>query len=179
MHRARSSAKSWADMPGQRTRALERRPMTPESTPWLFEGWRFSIFFVVLWVTMCGVLAFTSGWFGLSKRLAGRLPVTSGSSSFQSGAMGNRYFPVSYGNCLFVKVGPAGIGISILWLFRVFAPPIVIPWQLVQSVEPRPWWRFGGVTITLRGHWARLTLRGRAGRLVREMYAHVQEQPAL
>ena len=144
--------------------------MTPEGMPWLFQGWRFPIFFAVLWVLICGLLSLLSGWFGLSRLLAGRLAEVTNSSSFQSGALGRPYFPVSYGNCLFVRVGPAGIGLSILWAFRVFAPPFVIPWELVESVEPRSWWRFGGITITLRGHWARLTLRGRAARLVLEQY---------
>lgn len=153
--------------------------MTPQNTPWLFEGWRFPIFFALMWVTVCFVLSLTSGWFGLSRQLAGRLHEVTGSSSFQSGALGWGFASVSYGNCLFVKVGPAGIGLSILWLFRVLAPPFVIPWQLVQSVEPRPWWRFGGISVTLHGHWARLTLRGKAARLVREMYENTQAQSAL
>ena len=145
--------------------------MNASDTPWIFEGWRFPIFFCLLWVAICGLLSVWSGWFSLAKEFAGRLSEVWASSSFQSGAMGWRYLAVSYANCLFVKVGPDGIGLSILWPFRVLAPPIAIPWRLVQSLEDRPWWKFGGVKATLKDHSQALTLYGKAGRIVREAYA--------
>lgn len=135
--------------------------------------------FTMLWFGITGLLAFASGWASLGKRYAASGSIAGTTSWFSSGAMGRRYFPVSYGNCLIVTTNPAGLHLS-LWLpFRFLSPPLFIPWTEIQSVEKGWHWLFPCHVVTIREHWARITLYAWTGRRVHEAYESARARGAV
>ncbi len=81
-------------------------------------------------------------------------------------------FPTGYGNCLTVAVSGAGVRLSVLFLFRIMHPPLVIPWSAIESVVSQEQLWFGyRTTIRIRDFDRRLTLKGRAGKRIAAMLA--------
>jgi hypothetical protein len=127
--------------------------------------------FAAMWFGVTGLLAHFGGWayFGRTYKSDGR--VEGDRFRFVSGSMGNRFFPVNYGNCLFVTVTPHGVGISILFPFRFQCPPLYFPWTDVESVvEKRFLFLFPYTVVTIRNHWPRISLWGGAGKAVMSSY---------
>jgi hypothetical protein len=124
-----------------------------------------------MWLGITGLLAHLGGW----AHLAGRYPVAAAPSgqrfNFVSGSMGLRFFPVSYGNCLFVDVGSSGFRLSIFLPFRFLTPPMFLPWSDVTSVTSKKFLFFSYVVITLRDQWPTISIRGRAGTCIQETYS--------
>jgi len=124
-----------------------------------------------MWLGVSGVLALVSGWSGLATHFRAEDSVQGERFRFASGSMGVRLFPVHYGNCLFVTVNENGFGLAILFLFRMFSPPLFIPWSAIASIEPKRFLLFGYTLVHLREQWPTISLRGSAGREVAQVYA--------
>jgi hypothetical protein len=43
-----------------------------------------------------------------------------------------RYFNSNYGGCLSIVVNQQGLGLRVLWPFRVGHPPLYIPWSQIN-----------------------------------------------
>lgn len=125
---------------------------------------------LLFWPLVCSIFARLSGWSRLSHAMQ------SGSNrrerrfyfisaEFQSGSM-----PINYKNCLFVRVGDAGIRLSVLVLFRPFHPPLFIPWERVTSWHNREYLWGKGVQLLVNE--VGICLWGWSGEAVRRHLAH-------
>lgn len=137
--------------------------LSPDS-PW------FVPLFFAMWLGVTGLLAQVSGWASLSSQFRATGSIEGKRFRFSSGSMGRRFFPVNYGNCLFITVGPQGLHLSILFLFRFLSPPLFIPWTSIGHVEKRHFLFFPYYILTIRDHWARLGLYGWTGRHVKDAF---------
>jgi hypothetical protein len=127
--------------------------------------------FAALWFGMSALLAHWGGWAHLARKYRTRDAAEGECFRFVSGSMGNRFMPVNYGNCLFIAVNASGIRLSILFPFRFQSPPLYVPWLDVESVsEKRFLFLFRYVVITVKEHWPRISLWGRAGQAVLKFY---------
>ncbi|MDB6042539.1 MAG: hypothetical protein JWM63_1090 [Gammaproteobacteria bacterium] len=138
---------------------------------WLVEPqWFFSLF-ALLWVGICGLLSLFSGWSGLASHFRAEQPVLGERFRFVSGSMGSRFFPVHYGNCLFITVNDSGFRLSIFFPFRFLTPPLFIPWEAVDSIEPKRFLFFLRYSvIRLRDQWPAISVRGGAGQRIADVY---------
>jgi hypothetical protein len=150
--------------------------MDPVDPAWYMEPQWFPVAFGAMWLGICSVLAILSGWPSLAADFRASERATGDVFRFVSGSMGLAVFPVSYGSCLFITVAPTGIHISILFLFRIFSPPLFIPWAEVESVEEKRFLLFRSTSIRIRGHWPKITLRGQSAQRVAAVYAQWSSQ---
>lgn len=130
----------------------------------------FLLFFVAAWLILCVLLSLMGGW----HRLAQRFPAKSDSDGeefrFASMSLGSGLFPVRYRNSLFVTTGRSGLGLSVLFLFRVMHPPLFIPWSAVETVRPEQTLFVSGTAVYLHGFDKRMLFRGRAGKMILEAF---------
>ena len=94
----------------------------------------FVLFFVALWCTIVFMIGRISGWALLAKRFRtdSRFPGqlwTWQSARFRWGC--------NFNNCLTVGGDPSGLYLSMLFLFRIGSPPLLIPWQEVTIRQRR------------------------------------------
>ena len=143
--------------------------------------WFFPLFvlmgvtlFVLMGVTICSLLSLIGGWHELAQQY--RASTDNPGKKFRSvsGAVGWKFFPVNYGNCLVATVGNAGLGLSILFLFRILHPRLFIPWSAIESVEQRRFLFMRRTAITIRGFSRRVVLFGRVGEEVSEVFNKVR-----
>ena len=95
----------------------------------------FPVFFAGMWVAVSVILSFAGGWRALSRAYPVSLPPSGRSFNLKSGRLGM----TNYNGCLRFVAGAPGLGLSILFLFRVGHPPLFVPWSDV-SVEFRKAW---------------------------------------
>ncbi len=113
--------------------------------------WWFLTFFLGMWIGISGLLSAVSGWYQLSKRFP--CPKNfQAEKSFRmtSMSLGYPFLPVNYGHCVFVRIGEAGIRLSVLFLFRLFDPPMLIPWRDIERVRQSWYLFFKSTVITIR-----------------------------
>ena len=147
--------------------------MPPFDSPEFLPPQLFFPFFVAMWAFISTSLAAVSGWISLAKQFRVTSPFRGERFRFVSGSMGLSYFPVSYGSCLFVAVGELGFTLSILFLFRLFSPPLFIPWHDVKSVEVKRMFFMRYTVVRLKDHWPTISIRGAAGRKIYEIYTRL------
>jgi hypothetical protein len=138
--------------------------------------WFFPLF-AIFWLGIACLLSLLGGWHSLASRY--RAEESEGEAGerfrFVSGSLGARFLPVSYNSCLFVTVNERGFGLSVLVLFRIFSPPLFIPWTEVTSVEPkRSLLVFPYSVISLGNRLPTISLRGAAGKRVQQVFAQVR-----
>jgi hypothetical protein len=105
----------------------------PQLVPLLIVG--NLVFFVVMWVGVLALISVLSGWGTLARQYpmppnAGASPAA-GTFSLVSAFL-NRS---RYSGCLKVTVGPEGLGLSVLGLFRMNHPPLLIPWNAIEDLR--------------------------------------------
>ena len=132
----------------------------------------FFLVFAVMWVAISALLSAMGGWSSLATQFRANEPTLGERFRFASGSLRGRLLPVSYGSCLFIAVNEAGFGLSIFFPFRLFSPPLFIPWNEVASVEPRRVFFVTSTVVHLRNHGSTISVRGSAGRRIQEQYAH-------
>jgi hypothetical protein len=147
--------------------------------PELLEPQWFIPFFALMWFVICGSLALASGWWSLASRFAAPGSVQGECFRFVSGSMGLRFFPVNYGNCLFVTVNDDGFRLAILFVFRFLSPPLYIPWARVESIAEKRFLFIRYASIRIRESWPRLSFYGKAGKGILEAYARALGKRAL
>lgn len=130
----------------------------------------FALFFIVAWLGTCALLSLMGGWSRLASEFRARADARGESFRFASMSLGTGLFPARYRNALTVTVGPAGIGLSVNFLFRLLHPPLFIPWPAVESARAERSLFVSGTAVYLRGFDKRLFFRGRAGRKILEAF---------
>lgn len=144
--------------------------MASAPAPEFLEPQWFVPLFVSMWIGITGLVSYISGWASLASTFNVRDDIDGERFRFCSGSLGWRYFPVSYGNCLFVTVNEVGFWLSILFIFRVLSPPFFVPWSKVVSVEERGVLFFKYYVLSIRDHWSRVSVWGSAGRQLKERF---------
>jgi hypothetical protein len=141
-----------------------------------FEPQWFLPLFVLMWVTICALLSIIGGWLELARQYQSHNTSAGQKYYLVSGSLGWPFFPVSYGNCLSVTVSHTGIGLSVLFPFRVAHPPLLIPWLAVASAESRRFLFFDRTVIALRDSSRQLTIHGKAGKAILQEYSEGKKQ---
>jgi len=99
---------------------------------WLFNHPPFFVAFgAATWAFTFYVLAAIEGWLILSKRFRFKGRFYGEVRPFQSGWM---RFYVHFGNCLFVGADESGLYLALFPLFRLWHPPLLIPWSEVSII---------------------------------------------
>lgn len=86
------------------------------------------------------MLAQIGGWSELAQKYRTDNTFIGSWKGWQFGTFGG----VKYKQCLWVAAAPEGLYIKTgpLFLFRLFHPPLLIPWSAINSIEEREfWWR--------------------------------------
>ncbi|MFZ6875877.1 hypothetical protein ACO0LF_27725 [Undibacterium sp. Di27W] len=119
-------------------------------------------------------LSFLGGWASLATHFRATQAATGERFRFASGSMGSRFFPVSYGSCLFVSVNEQGLHLSVFFLFRLFSPPLFLPWSQIEAIEKKRYFFRNATVISMRGQWPRIMLLGAAAEAVANAYAKAE-----
>jgi hypothetical protein len=137
-------------------------------TEWLPQG--ALLLFVVMWVCIAGVLSYVGGWHTLSQVYPDRGVLDGETFRFASMSLGKGIFPVNYGSCLSVRVGNFGIGLSPLLPFRLFHPPLFVPWSAISSCKVDKFLFIEQTSLYLVSPDTRLRFTGRAGRAIKQQH---------
>lgn len=146
------------------------------SDPQPFPFWiipLFPVFFVALWLFVTGLLATLGGWSELAHHYPdfGTTPegnvLTVGGSSVGM-RRGGVPLPVSYNRVVTLTLSRTGLHLRVMSFFRFRHPPILIPWEQVEALEPGMW---HSLVVHPRGSGTRIRLYGRAARTVEEAWA--------
>ncbi len=103
--------------------------------------------FIVGWLAISFLLGVISGWHRLGKvyrRPEGARPTTV--AQFQSIHMKL----VGYRSCVTVGVDPAGLFLSVYLPFRFGHPPLLVPWDAIESLGPCNVFGFRYHSVSLR-----------------------------
>lgn len=115
----------------------------------------FPIFFVCLWILICGVISRVGGWALLSKFFRAQLPFTGTRWRLQSGQM--RYM-VGYNNCLDIGADRESLYLAVFPILRFMHPPLLVPWHQIKVRRGKRWPWGESVTFTL-GYEAAIPLK--------------------
>ena len=107
---------------------------------------QFFIAFVGLWIIISFLISVLGGWRSLSQYYRSKPYNIKKRWNFQSTAM---RFMTGYGNCLNICVTDRGLLLSVLFLFRVGYPPLLIPLDDIR-VEKYKSWFMKGVKLKFR-----------------------------
>ncbi|MFZ6779876.1 hypothetical protein ACO0LD_23835 [Undibacterium sp. Ji83W] len=121
-------------------------------------------------------LSFLGGWASLATQFRANQAATGERFRFVTGSMGSRFFPVNYGSCLFVTVSEQGLHLSVFFLFRMFSPPLFLPWSQMETVEKKRYFFRNGTVINMRGQRPKLMLLGAVAEAVATAYAKAEAQ---
>lgn len=90
----------------------------------------FLVFFAIIWLSVCFILAKVSGWEKLARVYRYDGAFSGKCWRFRSCRMNAC---VSYNNCLAFGANPSGLYMKMLPLFRFHHPPLLIPWSEIQE----------------------------------------------
>ena len=144
--------------------------MASAQIPEVLQPQWFLPLFVSMWLVITGLLSYIGGWASLARAFPAHDEVHGDRFRFRSGSLGWRYFPVRYGNCLFITVNQEGFCLSILFPFRFLSPPIFVPWAEVVVVEEKRLLFFRYYVLSIRDHWSRISVRGTPGSSLKEQF---------
>lgn len=103
------------------------------AAPWPFDF--FWIFFPALWVAVSLAVSALGGWRTLAKVYPQLTPPAGRTFGWRSGRLGSS----NYNSCLWFVSGPAGLGLSVLFMFRIGHAPLFIPWTDVSVQLHEAW----------------------------------------
>jgi hypothetical protein len=98
----------------------------------------FPIYFVTLWCCVCYLMSFLSGW----QRLAGKFRAESPFRGFLKKYTSARMRFVDFGHCLNIGANSEGLHLSVMILFRVGTPQLLIPWREIRVGKTTGFWIF-------------------------------------
>jgi hypothetical protein len=116
--------------------------MVPAAVDFNIFPWVFCIFLISLWYAIVHFLSHQSGWAELAKQYRLQQNYTGGYKRFQLGRVG----PIGYSGALSVGSNQQGLYLAILPPLALGSPPLLIPWNRIQSVK-RTIFRFRGAVL--------------------------------
>lgn len=122
-------------------------------------GW-LMLLIIVAWLFACAMISLMGGWHRLAEKFRSASESHGEKIRFASMAIGTGLFPARYRHVLSVTVGPAGIGLSVIFPYRLLHPPLFIPWSAVESAQRERSWLVNHVAVNIRGFEKRLFFRG-------------------
>ncbi len=131
----------------------------------------FTIVFPLFWSAIVFLISRVGGWSELAERFGHDGPAQGEVFTWCSARL---RFLCNYSNCLRVTISDAGIHIRTLIFFKMGHRPLFIPWEAVESLKVRRYWRYTAAKLTVRdqtdGWSASIVLYGwgLADRLVQE-----------
>lgn len=147
--------------------------------PELLEPQWFIPAFALIWFGISGLLSLLSGWGSLASRFPAEEEIQGERFRFVSGSMGLPFFPVNYGNCLFLTINERGFRLRILFPFRFLSPPLFVPWASIDSVVEKRFLLMRYAAIRIRENWPVISFYGKAGKRILEVYARLFAKRAL
>jgi hypothetical protein len=139
----------------------------------------FLLLFVIIWIFMSGGLAMAAGWPSLAGKFRQMQPLLGERFTSVSGAIGNGRLPVGYRSCLSVVVGQTGFSLAVVFPFRLFSPPLFIPWHEVDTVAEEKLLLARYFAVHLRGQGQVIYLRGSAGQQIKDGFESTLRQSML
>jgi len=125
-------------------------------------GWFFPLF-ILMWLAISAALSLIGGWHALADRFASMESVEGDRYRFRTADIGWGPWPVSYGACLFLTVGPKAFSMSVLFVFRFLHPRLVIPWDAVERCDRVKFWLMNRVAVHVKGSNRRILFPGVVG----------------
>jgi len=93
----------------------------------------FPVFFIAMWVLAVFIIS-KMGW----SKLAGAYRTDADTfTGTDLGSISAKINSINYNNCLVLKYNDQGIFLKTIFLFRLFHPPILIPWNDIREVEDK------------------------------------------
>lgn len=92
----------------------------------------FPILFVAVWILVCYVTS-RMGWRSLSEEYR----YTNDFTGERIGLVSMSVNAGNYNNSVIVKYGPEGIYLKVVFLFRPYHPPIMIPWSEIRIARDK------------------------------------------
>ena len=87
-----------------------------------------ALFVVCIWILVPIIIARVGGWALLAKVYLAQGSNTLDGESWKFQSIQIRW-ATNYNNCVTVRVNPLGLGFSVIFLFRIDHPPLLIPWS--------------------------------------------------
>ena len=111
------------------------------SLSWLLPSFAvvFPFMFVGMWCLILRFLSSASGWSRLASRFHLQDSFDGKRHHFQSANMNG----VNFNSALVIGASPNGLYLSPVFLFRLFHPPLLIPWAEIQAEPVKQWWSTG------------------------------------
>lgn len=94
------------------------------------------VLFVSTWIGACFLVAFIGGWRLLAHRYAATEPFSGTRLWWRHGRFNHS---IGYNGCLNLGAGPQGLHLSVMFLFRIAHPPLLIPWGDITLTQSRFW----------------------------------------
>lgn len=148
--------------------------MSPENHSIVFLQW-FIPLLLLAWVGLLASRSFMGGWNQLARRFSTSSSIEGVKFRFTSLSVGSGHFPIKYRNCMFVTVGYPGLAMSVNFIFRIFHPPLLIPWSDIETVQPEKVWFAPYIAVYVRGFDKRLLFRRDVGLKIID-YFYAQEK---
>lgn len=120
--------------------------------------------FMIVSVLVGAALAGAGGWRALAERYPtpGGTPLEEERYRFSSIRTGGGLLGMAtYNSCVTVGVSPRGFSLALWAPFRLFHPPLFIPWEAVESCRSIEWYRGKGAQVAVRDGGS-LTVTGQA-----------------
>ena len=132
---------------------------------------------VLLFNIITFACSLNAGWFALGRRYRAMHRVAGPSFFFESVAFGGAgRIPVSYRNCVFIRLAAQGIRLSVFPLFRLGTPPLLIPWEAIAACETEKFWFFRTTIIHVAEPRTRLRFYGQPAKLILAIWNKRQSQ---
>jgi hypothetical protein len=80
------------------------------------------------WISFCWIISRVGGWALVAKAYPAQDSTSLDGETWRFQSIQMRW-ATNYGNCVTVRANPLGLGLSILFLFRLGHPPLLIPWS--------------------------------------------------
>lgn len=135
-----------------------------------FDPWLFLPISAVMWISVMAFFARFGGWTRLASKFASAAPVSGQAFRFVSGSVGHGLRTVRYRGSLFVRVGVDGLGLSLLFPFRIFSPSLFIPWSEIDAAVKERVFLVDSIRFQIRDEPVRVCLRGTAAEKARAMF---------
>ena len=111
------------------------------------KSYYFLILFLVLWIGICMLISIISGWWELSKTYRANFPFNGRKLRMKSATM---RWGTNYGGCLTIGANREGLHLAIFPIFRVYHPPLFIPWIDISTENRKQLIFFKSVRFSFR-----------------------------